>query len=165
MRQHIDSTRATILVWRVMAEYGAICPQIKEKIADLPYFARRDTTRLAQAIPEVREVPISDIGSAIRSPRRCGPAPPIRRTGVMEDLPVLPDQSALTPANFTTLPHFSVSSTMSLPKSLGEPVSAMPPRSASRAFILGSATPASISLLSLSMISTGVLLGAPTPNQ
>jgi hypothetical protein len=36
-----------------VAEYGAICPQIKEKIADLPYFARRDT---AQAIPEVREV-------------------------------------------------------------------------------------------------------------
>jgi len=30
------------------------------------------------------------------------------------------DQSALTPANFTTLPHFSVSSTISLPKSLGE---------------------------------------------
>src|SRR5205807_6680471 len=80
-----------------------------------------------------------------------------RRTEFMEDLPGLPDQSALTPANFTTLPHFSVSSTMSLPKSLGEPVSAMPPRSASRAFILGSATPASISLLSLSMISTGVL--------
>src|SRR5262249_2373226 len=92
-------------------------------------------------------------------------APAIRLTGVMEDLPGLPDQSALTPANFTTLPHFSVSSTMSLPKSLGEPVSAMPPRSASSAFILGSATPASISLLSLSMISTGVLLGAPTPNQ
>src|SRR5262249_43325667 len=89
----------------------------------------------------------------------------IRGTGFMEDLPGLPDQSALTPANFTTLPHFSVSSTMSLPKSLGEPVSAMPPRSASRAFILGSATPASISLLSLSMILTGVLLGAPTPNQ
>jgi hypothetical protein len=49
---------------------------------------------------------------------------------------------------------------MSLPKSLGEPVSAMPPRSASRAFILESATPASISLLSLSIISTGVFLGA-----
>src|SRR5262249_8241542 len=69
-------------------------------------------------------------------------------------------QSALTPANFTTLPHFSVSSTMSLPKSLGEPVSAMPPRSANRAFILESATPASISLLSLSIISTGVFPGA-----
>src|SRR5262249_10295455 len=69
-------------------------------------------------------------------------------------------QSALTPANFTTLPHFSVSSTKSLPKSLGEPVSAMPPRSANRAFILESATPASISLLSLSIISTGVFLGS-----
>src|SRR5262249_28642822 len=84
---------------------------------------------------------------------------------IIEDLPGLPDQSALTPANFTTLPHFSVSSTLSLPKSLGEPVSAVPSRSASRAFILGSATPASISLLSLSMISTGVFLGAPTPYQ
>src|SRR5262249_32686506 len=75
------------------------------------------------------------------------------------------DHSGFAPENLTTLPHFSVSSAMSLPKSLGEPVRAMPPRSASRAFILGSATPASISLLSLSMISTGVLLGAPTPNQ
>jgi hypothetical protein len=28
-----------------MAEYGATCLQIKEKIADLPYFARRDTKR------------------------------------------------------------------------------------------------------------------------
>src|SRR5262249_38546979 len=32
---------------------------------------------------------------------------------IMEDLPVLPDQSALTLANFTTLPHFSVSWAMS----------------------------------------------------
>src|SRR5262245_33272592 len=81
------------------------------------------------------------------------------------ELSAIVDQSSLAPDNFTTLPHFSVSSTMSLPKSLGEPVSAMPPRSASRAFIFESATPASISLLSLSMISTGVFLGAPTPNQ
>ena len=41
----------------------------------------------------------------------------------------------------------------------------MPPRSASRAFILGSARAALISLLSLSMISAGVFLGAPTPYQ
>src|SRR5262245_20947092 len=33
-----------------------------------------------------------------------------RVTNSMEDLPGLPDQSALTPANFTTLAHFSVSS-------------------------------------------------------
>ena len=39
------------------------------------------------------------------------------------------------------------------------------PKSASRAFILGSARAALISLLSLSMISVGVLLGAPIPYQ
>jgi hypothetical protein len=36
----------------------------------------------------------------------------------------------LSPANFTTLPHFSVSSATSLPKSTGVPGSMMPPRSA-----------------------------------
>src|SRR2546427_8127549 len=40
------------------------------------------------------------------------------------ELSPMADQSSLAPDNFTTLPHFSVSSTMSLPKSLGEPVSA-----------------------------------------
>ena len=35
----------------------------------------------------------------------------------------------------------------------------MPPKSTRRAFILGSASPASISLLSFSMISVGVFLG------
>jgi hypothetical protein len=48
-----------------------------------------------------------------------------------------------------TLPHFSVSAAMRLPKSAGEPAIAMPPRSANRAFILGSARPALISLLIL----------------
>src|SRR5215469_8610298 len=84
---------------------------------------------------------------------------------IMEDLPGLPDQSALTPANFTTLPHFSVSWAMSLPKSAGEPGSAVAPHSASRAFILGSASAALISVLSLSTISAGVLRGAPMPVQ
>src|SRR5262245_39175725 len=45
--------------------------------------------------------------------------------------------SDIRPANFTTLPHFSVSSAMSLPKSAGEPGSAMAPKSASRAMNLG----------------------------
>src|SRR6516162_5511289 len=84
---------------------------------------------------------------------------------IMEDLPGLPDQSALTPANFTTLADFSVSSTRSLPKSAGEPGRAVAPNSANRAFILGSARAALISLLSLSTISAGVLFGAPTPVQ
>src|SRR6516164_1774940 len=79
-------------------------------------------------------------------------------------LPHLRFQSALMPANLTALVHFSVSSAMSFPKPVGEPGSAVPPRSASRAFILGSTRAALISLLSLSMISAGVFLGAPTPN-
>src|SRR5262249_50301467 len=75
------------------------------------------------------------------------------------------DYSALTPANFTTLPHFSVSSAMSLPKSATEPGSAVAPHSASRAFNLGSARAALISVLSLSTISAGALRGAPIPVQ
>src|SRR5262249_37071113 len=64
-----------------------------------------------------------------------------------------------------TLPHFSVSSAMSLPKSAGETTSGVTPKTASRAFILGSARPALISLLSLSTMSAGVFLGMPTPYQ
>src|SRR5262249_15338759 len=75
------------------------------------------------------------------------------------------DHSALMPADLITLRHFSVSSAMSLPKSAGEPASAVPPRSASRAFMLGSARAALTSLLSLSTISVGVFLGAPMPVQ
>src|SRR5215470_7257575 len=71
--------------------------------------------------------------------------------------------SAFTPENLTTLAHFSVSSAMSLPNSAGESASPTSPRSASRALILGSASAALISLLSLSMISSGVSRGAPTP--
>src|SRR5262245_4309859 len=74
-------------------------------------------------------------------------------------------QSALAPVNLTTLPHFSVSSAISLPNSAGEPGSTVPPRSARRAFILGSSSAALTSLLSLSTISAGVAFGAPIPNQ
>src|SRR5437667_5329904 len=52
------------------------------------------------------------------------------------------DQSGFMPANLTTLPHFSVSAAMCFPKSAGEPESAKAPRSANRAFILGSASAA-----------------------
>src|SRR5262245_66402307 len=76
-----------------------------------------------------------------------------------------PPQSALMPVNLTTLPHFSVSSAISLPKSAGEPASTVPPRSANRVFMLRSARPALISLLSLSTISAGVAFGTQTPYQ
>src|ERR1700722_17173771 len=75
------------------------------------------------------------------------------------------DHSGFMPANFTTLPHFSVSSAMKCPKATGEPARTAAPKSASRAFILGSTRPRLISLLSLSTISDGVLLGAPVPYQ
>jgi hypothetical protein len=55
-----------------------------------------------------------------------------------------------------TLPHFSVSSEMSLPKSAGDPMSAVDPRSAIRAFTMGSASAELVSLLSLSTTSVGV---------
>src|SRR5262249_43381 len=88
---------------------------------------------------------------------------PFRRTkryGILDrDCRVSP----LMPANFTTLAHFSVSSAISFPKSAGEPTSGVPPKSASRALIVGSARPALISLLSLSTMSAGVFLGAPMP--
>src|SRR5207302_1514941 len=58
-------------------------------------------------------------------------------------------QSGLRPANFTTLPHFSVSSAMKLPNSAGEPGNGVAPRSVSRALIFGSANAALISLFSL----------------
>src|ERR1700719_3386062 len=75
------------------------------------------------------------------------------------------DQSALAPENFTTFAHFCVSSEMKVPNSADEPVSIMPPSSVSLVFSLGSARPALISLLSLSMTSVGVFFGAPTPYQ
>src|SRR5262249_11339080 len=60
-------------------------------------------------------------------------------------------------------PHFSVSSATSFPKSAGEPPMSEAPSSAKRAFALGSSRIALISLLSLSMITSGVPFGPPTP--
>ena len=68
-------------------------------------------------------------------------------------------------AVWTTFAYFSVSSAMNLPNSAGVIDIGTAPKSASRAFILGSARAALISLLSLSMISVGVFLGAPIPYQ
>src|SRR5947207_7883420 len=73
------------------------------------------------------------------------------------------DQSTLMFAARTTLAHFSVVSARSLAKSTGDPASAVPPRSASRALTLASPRIALISWLSLSTISVGVFFGAPQP--
>src|SRR5262249_46248262 len=85
-------------------------------------------------------------------------------TGVTEYRP-LQFHCGLMPANLITLPHFSVSSTISLPNWAGDPGSGVPPRSARRALILGSASATLISLFSFSTMCSGVFLGAPTPVQ
>src|SRR3954471_19618371 len=72
--------------------------------------------------------------------------------------------SALMLAARITLPHFSVSSATNFPNSAGEATNGVASASASRALMFGSARPALISLFSLLMMSTGVCLGALTPN-
>src|SRR5713101_1318290 len=76
-----------------------------------------------------------------------------------------PDHPGLMLAARITLPHFSVSSAMSLPKSADDSASAVAPRSVRRALMLGSARPALMSLFSLPMISVDVFLGTATPFQ
>jgi hypothetical protein len=71
--------------------------------------------------------------------------------------------STLAPENLTTLAHFSASSAISFPKASGEPGSTVPPSAASRAFSLGSASPALTSLFSLLTISADVVFGAAMP--
>src|SRR5262249_53480471 len=72
---------------------------------------------------------------------------------IVEHAPAVDDfdlrhYSALRLAARITLAHFSVSSTISFPKSADEPRNGIPPRSASRAPSLGSERPALTSLLS-----------------
>src|SRR5262245_16590129 len=73
------------------------------------------------------------------------------------------DHAGLMLANLITLRHFSVSSARNLPKSTDDPGSVVIPRSTKRAAMTESARPAFVSLLSISIIWGGVLLGAPIP--
>jgi hypothetical protein len=122
--------------------------------------------------PAVQELPRRLWGRSLRNTAAIGPkdspalaARRVRSLGTPADPRYgCSDHPGLIPANLTTLPHFSVSSAMSLPKSAGEPGSTVPPRSANRAFIFGSARAALISLFSFSTISAGVFLGAPMPD-
>src|SRR5215510_246267 len=90
---------------------------------------------------------------------------PLAERDVMKCQPMAPAQSGLMFANLTTLPHFPVSSAMSLPKPAGEPGITVPPRSASCALNLGSARAALISRFKVLTISAGVFLGAPKPKK
>src|SRR5215813_10459287 len=89
--------------------------------------------------------------------------PPLQDDGTRPRAGAGRAHSGLILANRTTLAHFSISSAMSLPNSVGVIGIGSAPRLAIWAFILASASPALISLLSRSMISVGVPLGAPKP--
>src|SRR5262249_5670105 len=82
-----------------------------------------------------------DVGSMTGLPEGAMSVAAIRLTDVSEYLDRV-RHSALMLAARITLPHFSVSSAMNLPKSPGERAIAMLPKSAKRALILGSARPA-----------------------
>src|SRR6266571_2791022 len=74
------------------------------------------------------------------------------------------DHSTLAPEATTTFAHFAVSAAMTLPKSAGVPLIGLPPSSARRASIAGSASARFTSALTFPMISAGVPLGMPMPN-
>src|ERR1700719_5127720 len=71
------------------------------------------------------------------------------------------DQFGLIPENLTTLPHFSVSAARNLPNSAGVIGIGSPPRSLIFALSCGSARPAGIAAVSLSMISAHGPAGPP----
>src|SRR5262249_39749702 len=75
------------------------------------------------------------------------------------------DHSGFMLAARITLPHFSVSSAISLPKSAGAPAWMRNPRSSYLALISGRARDALISLLSTSTISARIFLGPAMPTQ
>src|SRR5262249_58612847 len=66
-------------------------------------------------------------------------------------------------ANFTTLAHFAVSSTTSLPKSAADIGMGVPPSCATRSCIFGSASAAVTALLRISIASGGMTLGPAMP--
>ena len=75
------------------------------------------------------------------------------------------DYSGLMFANLITFAHRSVSSAMSLRNSAGDIIKTGLPMFSSRPLIVRSASAALTSRLSRSLISFGVLAGAPTPDQ
>src|SRR5215470_4153902 len=75
---------------------------------------------------------------------------PRQRFSATKDYGTSRGHSGFAPENLTTLPHLSISSATSFPKSAGEPGMTVPPSSARCALTAASAKPAFISVLSLS---------------
>jgi hypothetical protein len=109
-------------------------------------------TRGTNSAIEVSPPPLSAVRQRVSAQFTNGG---ISRIGILGT----PRYSGLMLAARITLAHFSVSSAMNFLNSAGERTSGEPPRSARRAFTFGSARAALISLLSLSMIASGVFRG------
>src|SRR6266571_5140050 len=101
------------------------------------------------------------VGPETREHRAHQPAAAAEKPGMFR---ATARHSTLAPEETTTLAHFAVSAAMTLPKSCGVPLIGLPPSSARRASILGSARARFVSALSFSIISAGVPLGMPIPN-
>jgi hypothetical protein len=85
---------------------------------------------------------------------------------VISPIDIIPDFiPVIAPEKLTILAHFSVSIRCSAQNCSGVPAIGTPPRSASLAFITGSANAALISRLRRAMAAGGVPLGAAAPNQ
>src|SRR5262245_34364411 len=99
-----------------------------------------------------------DGGNDVNDPQRSS-----GRIRISKDYGASRGHSGFAPENLTTLPHLSISSATSFPKSAGAPGMTVPPSSARRALTAASAKPAFISVLSLSIMWLGVFLGAAMP--
>jgi len=110
-------------------------------------------------------VALRRILSSFALKRRASANPADRRAWAAEDLLFISNYGGDGDDRKITFAHFSVYSTINLPNSAGELANVSAPKLAMRALKLGSASPALISLLSFSMISVGVFLGAPIPCQ
>src|SRR5262245_18730992 len=117
-----------------------------------------------QSDPQIQHSQLDNWAADLR--HRLPTAERFSATGFMEYAPRAhrPHYGLMLAAKIT-LPHFMVSSAISLAKSAGEPGSTVAPRLASRAWKLASARLALTCVFNLLMVSAGVFLGAPMPYQ
>src|SRR5262249_8541759 len=128
-------------------------------MATLPKFSNESFTLANRAFPEAWQVPAAGSSPRLVSTQLGTRHSPNGHYGILERAP---RQSALMLAARITLAHFSVSSAISFPNSVGESASTVPPRSASRALILGSARPALLTRV-LDLIRGAISPGSNAP--
>jgi hypothetical protein len=117
---------------------------------------RKSSNELVLAVSELGAAGASSAGSSTSRPEPAAASTALVRA--------VRSHSTLAPDEMTTFSHFAVSAAITLPKSSAEPGIGLPPSSARRARIFGSARARFTSALTLSMISFGVPFGMPMPN-